>query len=77
MGFTPTETTPHDQYRDRPHPARPAPHALAGWDRLDPGLKALAVMASAATIGRSWCMVGYWESTQRGIDPKKLRDVPQ
>jgi alkylhydroperoxidase family enzyme len=35
-------------------------------------------MASAATIGCSWCMdFGYWESTQRGIDPKKLRDVPQ
>jgi alkylhydroperoxidase family enzyme len=52
--------------------------SLAGWERLDPGLKALAVMTSAATIGCSWCMdFGYWESTQRGIDPKKLRDVPQ
>jgi alkylhydroperoxidase family enzyme len=52
--------------------------SLAKWHRLDPTLKALAVMVSAATIGCSWCMdFGYWESTQRGIDPKKLRDVPR
>jgi hypothetical protein len=38
----------------------------------------LAVTASAATIGCSWCMdFGYWESAQRGIDPRKLRDVPR
>jgi AhpD family alkylhydroperoxidase len=52
--------------------------SLAKWNRLDPTLKSLAVMASAATIGCSWCMdFGFWESTERGIDPAKLRDVPR
>ncbi|MFD2090255.1 carboxymuconolactone decarboxylase family protein [Blastococcus deserti] len=52
--------------------------SLARWNRLDPTLKALAVMASAATIGCSWCMdFGYWEHAQQGIDPAKLRDVPR
>ncbi|MGZ4507880.1 MAG: carboxymuconolactone decarboxylase family protein [Blastococcus sp.] len=51
--------------------------SVAKWKRLDPTLKALAVMASAATIGCSWCMdFGYWISSQEGIDPVKLRDVP-
>jgi alkylhydroperoxidase family enzyme len=48
------------------------------WNRLDPTLKALAEMTSAATIGCSWCMdFGYWISTNRGVDPVKLRDVPR
>ncbi|TFV65770.1 UNVERIFIED_ORG: carboxymuconolactone decarboxylase family protein [Bacillus sp. AZ43] len=52
--------------------------SLARWNRLDPTLKALAVMSSAAVIGCSWCMdFGHWESTDRGIDPAKLRDVPR
>ena len=52
--------------------------SLARWDRVDPTLKSLAVMASAATIGCSWCLdFGFWESTTRGIDPAKLRDVPR
>jgi AhpD family alkylhydroperoxidase len=52
--------------------------SVARWKRLDPTLKALAVMASAATIGCSWCIdFGYWISTQDGIDPVKLRDVPR
>ena len=52
--------------------------SLARWDRLDPTLKSLAVMASAASIGCSWCMdFGFWESHERGIDPAKLRDVPR
>jgi alkylhydroperoxidase family enzyme len=51
--------------------------SLARWNRLDATLKALAVMASASTIGCSWCLdFGFWESTNRGIDPSKLRDVP-
>ena len=51
--------------------------SLARWKTLDPTLKALAVMASAATIGCSWCMdFGYWMSAQEGVDPAKLRDVP-
>lgn len=52
--------------------------SLARWNRLDPTLKSLAVMASAATIGCSWCLdFGHWESTGRGIDPRKLREVPR
>jgi AhpD family alkylhydroperoxidase len=51
--------------------------SVARWKRLDPTLRALAVMASAATIGCSWCMdFGYWISTREGVDPVKLRDVP-
>jgi AhpD family alkylhydroperoxidase len=34
------------------------------WRQLDRGLKDLAVMAAAATIGCAWCMdFGYWEAT--------------
>lgn len=52
--------------------------SLARWNRLDAELKALAVMASAASIGCSWCIdFGYWENAQRGIDPAKLRAVPR
>ncbi|AYY15029.1 carboxymuconolactone decarboxylase family protein [Actinobacteria bacterium YIM 96077] len=51
---------------------------LARWNALDPTLKALATMTSAAQIGCSWCMdFGYWENHHRGIDPAKLRDVPR
>ncbi|QGV77554.1 carboxymuconolactone decarboxylase family protein [Streptomyces ficellus] len=51
--------------------------AVGRWNALDPTLKALAVMASAAEIGCSWCMdFGYWESTRHGVDPRKLRDLP-
>ena len=50
--------------------------SLARWDRLDRTLKALAVMASAVSIGCSWCVdFGYWTSTQEGVDPAKLRAV--
>ncbi len=51
--------------------------SLARWNRLDPTLKALAEMSSAVAIGCSWCVdFGYWISTNRGVDPVKLRDVP-
>ncbi|WP_079184197.1 carboxymuconolactone decarboxylase family protein [Streptomyces uncialis] len=51
--------------------------SVAKWDKLDPGLKALAEMGSAVAIGCSWCVdFGYWESTRKGIAPQKLRDVP-
>lgn len=47
------------------------------WRRLDAGLQALAVMAAAARIGCAWCMdFGYWEFHHRGVDPRKLEDVP-
>ena len=52
--------------------------SLQRWDRLDPTLEALAVMASAVTIGCSWCVdFGYWISSSKGVDPAKLRDVPR
>ena len=52
--------------------------SLSRWNRLDPTLKALAVMTSAVEIGCSWCVdFGYWISTQRGVDPAKLRAVPR
>ncbi len=50
---------------------------VAKWNKLDADLKELAVMASAASIGCSWCMdFGFWESYRRGMDARKLRDVP-
>ncbi len=52
--------------------------SLARWNRLDRQLKDLAVLAAAASIGCSWCMdFGHWESSRRGIDPRKLRDIPR
>jgi AhpD family alkylhydroperoxidase len=52
--------------------------SLARWNRLDPTLKSLAVMAAATTIGCSWCLdFGYWESKERGVDPRKLRELPR
>ncbi|MFE7215759.1 carboxymuconolactone decarboxylase family protein [Streptomyces sp. NPDC057611] len=51
--------------------------SLAKWNKLDPDLKALAEMASAAAIGCSWCMdFGYWVARERGMAPEKLHDVP-
>jgi AhpD family alkylhydroperoxidase len=48
------------------------------WRALDPTLKDLAVMAAAVTVGCSWCVdFGYWISTSKGVDPAKLRAVPQ
>ncbi len=52
--------------------------ALEKWHALDPTLKDLAQMASAVTIGCSWCVdFGYWIATRKGTDPVKLRDVPR
>ena len=51
--------------------------ALARWNKLDPMLKSLAVMAVAARIGCSWCLdFGYWESRGKGVPAVKLRSVP-
>ncbi|MGH3505383.1 MAG: carboxymuconolactone decarboxylase family protein [Nocardioidaceae bacterium] len=47
------------------------------WKALPETLKALAVMASSAEIGCSWCMdFGYWESHHAGVPTAKLRDIP-
>ena len=52
--------------------------SLERWNRLDPTLKALAVMATSARIGCSWCIdFGYWAHASQGVDPVKLRDVPR
>ena len=51
--------------------------SVAKWKHLDADLKALAEMASAASIGCSWCMdFGHWVSRERGMDVRKLHDVP-
>ena len=49
------------------------------WRKLDHGLKDLAVMATAAAIGCSWCMdFGYWESVmQHDVPAEKIRAVPR
>ena len=48
------------------------------WRRLDRGLKDLAVMMAAATIGCSWCMdFGYWEAVMKhDVPAEKIRAVP-
>ncbi|OIJ85836.1 carboxymuconolactone decarboxylase family protein [Streptomyces colonosanans] len=52
--------------------------AVAKWNKLDRGLKALAEMAAAASIGCSWCMdFGYWVSREQGVAREKLVDVPR
>jgi AhpD family alkylhydroperoxidase len=51
---------------------------VAKWDALDPDLKSFAEIASAATIGCSWCMdFGYWTAHHHGLDEAKLRQVPR
>ena len=49
------------------------------WRKLDQGLKDLAVMAAAATIGCSWCVdFGYWESVMKhDVPAEKVRAVPR
>ncbi|MCN9241629.1 carboxymuconolactone decarboxylase family protein [Streptomyces sp. RY43-2] len=52
--------------------------AVGKWNQLDPGLKMLAEMGAAASIGCSWCMdFGYWLGRQQGMNPQKLLDVPR
>ena len=48
------------------------------WRQLDRGLKDLAVMAAAATIGCAWCLdFGYWEATvNHGVPAPKIHAVP-
>jgi len=50
---------------------------IAGWRALDPGLKHLAEMVSAARIGCSWCMdFGYWLADDLGMPMEKIQYVP-
>ena len=48
------------------------------WHQLDHGLKDLAVMTAAASIGCAWCMdFGYWEATvNHSVPAAKIRAVP-
>ncbi|GGO51612.1 hypothetical protein GCM10012287_34040 [Streptomyces daqingensis] len=47
------------------------------WRDLDPGLKHLAEMVSAARIGCSWCMdFGYWLAEGLGMPMEKVQYVP-
>lgn len=48
------------------------------WRAVDQGLKDLAAMAAAASIGCSWCLdFGYWEATMNHRVPTaKIRAVP-
>jgi alkylhydroperoxidase family enzyme len=47
-----------------------------GWKKLDPTLRWLAVQATSARIGCSWCIdYGYYEGMNGGIDPAKVRAV--
>jgi alkylhydroperoxidase family enzyme len=51
---------------------------VEGWRALDPDLKNLAVMASAASIGCSWCMdFGWFVARSRDLDTAKLEEVPR
>ncbi|MCX5212131.1 carboxymuconolactone decarboxylase family protein [Kitasatospora sp. NBC_00240] len=50
----------------------------AKWTALDPALKHLAVMATAARINCSWCMdFGHWEGGRLGLAPEKVEAVPR
>lgn len=51
--------------------------SLARWKALDPDLRALAEMASASSIGCSWCIdFGHYLARTRGLDVEALREVP-
>jgi len=51
---------------------------VAKWDRLDPTLKSYAQLASAGTIGCSWCLdFGYFLAHNDGLDLVKVREVPR
>ncbi|MEV0370395.1 carboxymuconolactone decarboxylase family protein [Streptomyces sp. NPDC050636] len=48
------------------------------WKALDPTLKHLAQMVSAAKIGCSWCMdFGHWEADRLGLPLEKISKVPE
>ena len=48
------------------------------WDRLDPDLKMLAQVASAAVIGCSWCLdFGYFVAHSKGLRVDKIKEVPR
>lgn len=51
---------------------------VARWSALDPTLKALAALGTAAQVGCAWCLdFGYWTFRNQDVDPAKLRAVPR
>ncbi len=49
-----------------------------GWSELDPHLASYAAMASAATIGCSFCLdFNYFMAHDHGLDETKVREVPR
>ncbi|HLS47161.1 MAG TPA: carboxymuconolactone decarboxylase family protein [Gemmatimonadales bacterium] len=51
---------------------------VAKFDRLDPDLKMLAIMAVAGTIGCSWCLdFGYYLARTQGLAAGKIEHVGQ
>ena len=51
---------------------------VARWDALDAHLQTYAQMASAATIGCSWCLdFAYFLAHDDGLDEAKVREVPR
>lgn len=51
---------------------------VSKWDRLDANLKSYAQLASASTIGCSWCLdFGYFMAHNDGLDLAKVREVPR
>lgn len=51
---------------------------LENWHELDPDLATYAAMASAATIGCSFCLdFNYFMSRNRAVDAEKVREVPR
>ena len=48
------------------------------WNALDPNLTSYAQLASAGTIGCSWCLdFGYFMAHNEGLDLAKVREVPR
>jgi AhpD family alkylhydroperoxidase len=51
---------------------------VAKWHALDPMLKSYAQLASAGTIGCSWCLdFGYFKAHDDGLDLTKVSEVPR
>jgi alkylhydroperoxidase family enzyme len=51
---------------------------IDGWRELSPDLASYAAMASAATIGCSFCLdLNYFMAHNNGLDEAKVREVPR
>ncbi|MCR2763555.1 carboxymuconolactone decarboxylase family protein [Microbacterium sp. zg.B48] len=51
---------------------------VEGWHALTPELSSYAAMASAATIGCSFCLdLNYFMAHNHGLDEAKVREVPR